>query len=166
MLQGQGSRKEVLLPYIWLSLLLFLPSLCRTYQETRQLRALGHVVSIVPAEQRLERLEYSRQVTSTIAIPGPHVCNVRIMSIALYSFGGLKEITNQLLETDCKCPINVSSHYSYYAKLAFSLICCLSLFSRGTWVLMLASGISRPSGKLILPNPMWRRGFRALPWPF
>lgn len=45
------------------------------------------------------------------------------MSITLYSFGGLKKITNSSLETDCKCAINVSSYYSYYAKLAFSIIC-------------------------------------------
>lgn len=80
-------------------------------------------------------LRNSRQVRATIAFPWSHVCKVRIMSISLYSFGGLNEITTQLLETDCRCPINVSFYYSYYAKLAFCISCCLCLFSGELWVL-------------------------------
>lgn len=83
-----------------------------------------------------------------------------IMPISLYSFGGLNEITTQLPEMDYKCPINVSFYYSY-DKLAFCITCCLCQFSSGTGMLMRASGIMRPSGKLLLLNPMWRTGFRT-----
>lgn len=86
-------------------------------------------------------LRNSRQVSGTIAVSWSHVCKMGIMLISLYPFGGLNEITTHLLESDCKCPVNVSFYHSYYAKLAFCII-CLCLFSSGTGVLRWLQGLS------------------------
>ena len=64
-------------------------------------------------------LRNSRKVTDTIAVPWSPACKMGMMSVSLYSFGGLNEITTPLLETDCKYPINVCFYSSYCAKLAF-----------------------------------------------
>lgn len=97
-------------------------------------------------------LRNSRQVSGTIAVPWSHVCKMGIMLISLYPFGGLNEITTQLLETDFKCPINTSFYHSYHAKLAFCII-CLCPFSSGTGVFRLLRGLSGHLGSWLCWAP-------------
>lgn len=54
MLPEQGSRKEVLFPFIWFSFSIFCLLFAELNRKLAGVRVLGHVVCRVPAEETLE----------------------------------------------------------------------------------------------------------------